>query len=81
MVRSSLVCLFLAGGLDVDRELDLLADEEAALGEGDVEAHAEVLAANLPGRLEPGDVVSCEPGSCTPDLNRGIRLENTFLIT
>lgn len=33
------------------------------------------------GILEPGNVVSCEPGSYTPDLNRGIRLENTFLIT
>ena len=33
------------------------------------------------GILEPGNVVSCEPGSYTPALNRGIRLENTFLIT
>lgn len=33
------------------------------------------------GVLEPGNVVSCEPGTYTPDLNRGIRLENTFLIT
>jgi Xaa-Pro dipeptidase len=33
------------------------------------------------GILEPGNVVSCEPGSYTPALNRGIRLENTFLLT
>ncbi|MEA2531399.1 MAG: Xaa-Pro dipeptidase [Thermomicrobiales bacterium] len=33
------------------------------------------------GILEPGNVVSCEPGSYVPDLNSGVRLENTFLIT
>lgn len=33
------------------------------------------------GILEPGNVVSCEPGSYVPELNAGIRLENTFLIT
>jgi Xaa-Pro dipeptidase len=33
------------------------------------------------GIMEPGVVVSCEPGAYTPELNAGIRLENTFLIT
>jgi Xaa-Pro aminopeptidase len=33
------------------------------------------------GILAPGNVVSCEPGAYTPELNGGIRLENTFLIT
>ena len=31
--------------------------------------------------LQPGNVVSCEPGSYTPELNAGVRIENTFLIT
>lgn len=33
------------------------------------------------GILEPGDVVSVEPGVYSPGLNAGVRLENTFLIT
>jgi Xaa-Pro dipeptidase len=33
------------------------------------------------GILEPGNVVSCEPGSYVAELNAGVRLENTFLIT
>jgi Xaa-Pro aminopeptidase len=33
------------------------------------------------GILEPGNVVSCEPGTYATDLNHGVRLENTFLIT
>ena len=33
------------------------------------------------GILEVGDVVSVEPGVYTPELNAGIRLENTYLIT
>jgi Xaa-Pro dipeptidase len=33
------------------------------------------------GLMEPGDVVSVEPGAYTPELNAGVRLENTFLIT
>jgi Xaa-Pro aminopeptidase len=33
------------------------------------------------GILEPGVVVSVEPGAYSPELNAGIRLENTFLIT
>jgi Xaa-Pro dipeptidase len=33
------------------------------------------------GILQPGNVVSCEPGVYTAALNAGIRLENTFLIT
>lgn len=33
------------------------------------------------GILEPGNVVSVEPGAYSAELNGGIRLENTFLIT
>lgn len=33
------------------------------------------------GILQAGNVVSVEPGSYTPELKAGIRLENTFLIT
>lgn len=33
------------------------------------------------GLIEVGDVVSVEPGAYSPELNGGVRLENTFLIT
>ncbi len=33
------------------------------------------------GIFRVGDVVSCEPGAYSPELRRGIRLENTFLVT
>ncbi|HEY8883925.1 MAG TPA: Xaa-Pro peptidase family protein [Chloroflexota bacterium] len=33
------------------------------------------------GIFRPGDVVSCEPGAYSTELNAGIRLENTFLVT
>lgn len=36
---------------------------------------------NREGILEPGDVVSVEPGAYSPELNGGIRLENTYRIT
>jgi Xaa-Pro aminopeptidase len=33
------------------------------------------------GIFRVGDVVSCEPGAYSPELNYGMRLENTFLVT
>jgi Xaa-Pro aminopeptidase len=33
------------------------------------------------GLLAVGNVITCEPGGYSPELNAGIRLENAFLIT
>jgi Xaa-Pro aminopeptidase len=33
------------------------------------------------GLFEPGEVICVEPGAYAPDLRKGVRLENTFLIT